>query len=148
MGPGRAGDAAGSLKAMSTVWLLLGVLLIIVVGSVLFGFFYWRPRAQNRVKAATEALAQELHGRPPLLLAPAQCKSADVRDAGSLPGLGVLALTEQAVLYSSGERVVVLSREGLQVQAKGRSLEFVSQLPQGRLVVTLPDPGPWSAALS
>jgi hypothetical protein len=133
---------------MSTVWLILGILLILLVGSVIFGFFYWRPQAQKRVTAATEAIAAELHGRPPLLLAPAQCKEADVRDAASLPGLGVLALTDQALLYSSGERVVVMSREGLQVQTKGRNLEFVSQVPQGRLVVTLPDPAPWSAALS
>lgn len=133
---------------MSTVWLILGVLLILLVGSVLFGFFYWRPRAQKRVTAATEAIAAELHGRPPLLLAPAQCKKADVRDASSLPGLGVLALTDQALLYSSGQRVVVMSRDGLQVQTKGRNLEFVSQVPQARLVVTLPDPAPWSAALS
>jgi hypothetical protein len=133
---------------MSTVWLILGILLILLVGSVLFGFFYWRPRAQKRVTAATEAIAAELHGRPPLLLAPAQCKKADVRDASSLPGLGVLALTDQALLYSSGQRVVVMAREGLQVQTKGRNLEFVSQVPQARLVVTLPDPAPWSAALS
>lgn len=133
---------------MSTVWLILGILLILLVGAVLFGFFVWRPRAQKRVTAATEAIAAELHGRPPLLLAPAQCKKAEVRDASSLPGLGVLALTDQALLYSSGERVVVMSREGLHVQAKGRNLEFVSQVPQGRLVVTLPDPAPWSAALS
>ena len=71
-----------------------------------------------------------------------------MRDAESLPGLGVLALTEQALLYSSGERVVVMSREGLRVTSQGRNLEFVSEVPPGRLVVTLPDPQPWSAALS
>jgi hypothetical protein len=133
---------------MSVFWFVLGVLLIALVGSVLFGFFFWRPRAQKRVKSATEALAQELHGRPPLLIAPAQCKKATLRDAASLPGLGVLALTEQALLYSSGQRVVVMSREGLQVLNKGRNLEFVSQVPQGSLMVTLPDPSPWTAALS
>ena len=133
---------------MSTLWFVLGVVLIALVGSVLFGFFYWRPRAQKRVKAATEALAEELHGRPPLLIAPAQCKKANVRDADSLPGLGVLALTEQALLYSSGQRVVVMSREGLQVVPKGRNLEFQSQVPQGSLVVTLPDQSPWTAALA
>jgi hypothetical protein len=133
---------------VSWIWLVLGVLLVVLVVSVLVGFFYWRPRAQKRVTAATEALAAELYGRPPLLIAPAQCRTADLRDADSLPGLGVLALTEQAVLYSSGQRVVILAREGLQVQAKGNNLEFVSQTPPGRLVVTLPDPAPWSAALA
>lgn len=132
---------------MSLVWVVLGVLLIALVSSVLFGFFYWRPRAQKRVTTATEALAAELHGRPPLLLAPAQCRKAELRDAGSLPGLGVLALTDQAVLYSSGHRVVVLARDGLQTRAKGTTLEFVSQTPPGRLVVTLPDPAPWTAEL-
>ena len=133
---------------MTVVWLVLGIALILLVGSVLFGFFYWRPRAQQRVTSATQALAQELHGNQPLLMSPAQCKKAEVRDAESLPGLGVLALTEQALLYSSGERVVVMSREGLRVTSQGRNLEFVSEVPQGRLVVTLPDPQPWSAALS
>lgn len=133
---------------MSIVWFVLGVLLVALVGSVLFGFFYWRPRAQKRVKVATEALAQELHGRPPVLIAPAQCKKANVRDSASLPGLGVLALTEEALLFSSGERVVVMSRDGLEVLSKGRNLEFVSRVPQGSLVVTLPDPSPWTAALA
>lgn len=133
---------------MSVVWLILGIVLVVLVVSVLFGFFYWRPRAQRRVTAATHALVSELHGTPPLLMAPAQCKKAEVRDAGSLPGLGVLALTEQALLYSSGERVVVMSREGLAVTTKGRNLEIVSQVPQGSLVVTLPDPAPWTAALA
>ncbi len=133
---------------MSWIWVILGALLIALVGSVLFGFFYWRPRAQKRVTAATEALAEELHGRPPLLIAPAQCRKADLRDASSLPGLGVLALTEQAVLYSSGQRVVILARDGLQVQHKGTTLEFTSQTPQGRIVVTLPDPAPWVQALA
>lgn len=132
---------------MSWIWVVLGALLIALVTSVLVGFFYWRPRAQKRVHAATEALAQELHGRPPLLIAPAQCRKAELRDASSLPGLGVLALTEQAVLYSSGSRVVILARDGLQVQGKGNSLEFMSQTPAGRLVLTLPDPQPWREAL-
>lgn len=130
---------------MSWVWVVLGALLIALVASVLFGFFVWRPRAQKRVTRATEMLAEELHGRPPLLIGPAQCRTAEFRDAGSLPGLGVLALTEQAVLYSSGERVVIMSREGLQLGGQGKNLEFVSQVPPGRLVVTLPDPAIWRA---
>lgn len=128
---------------MSWIWMVLGVLLLVVVVSALFGFFYWRPRAQRRVTAASKALAEELHGRPPLLITPAQCRSADVREGESLPGLGVLALTEQAVVYSSGERVVILQREGLTLTAKGTNLEFVSSVPPARLVVTLPDPAPW-----
>jgi hypothetical protein len=128
--------------------MVLGVLLIALVGSVLFGFFYWRPRAQKRVTEATQALAQELLGNKPLLMAPAQCKKAEVRDADSLPGLGVLALTDQAVFYSSGERVLVMAREGLQVSGSGRNLEFVSQMPQGRIVVALTDPTPWVEALA
>ena len=133
---------------MSWVWVVLGALLIALVASVLFGFFFWRPRAQKRVTQATQMLAEELHGRPPLLIAPAQCRSADFRDASSLPGLGVLALTEQAVLYSSGERVVIMARDGLRLQGKGNNLEFVSQVPSGRLVVTLPDPDVWRAAFA
>ena len=133
---------------MSWIWVVLGALLIALVTSVLIGFFYWRPRAQKRVTAASQALAEELHGRPPLLIAPAQCLKADLRDAASLPGLGVLALTEQAVLYSTGERVVILARDGLQVRSNGTNLEFASQTPQGRLVLTLPDPAPWMQALA
>ncbi|HRY09888.1 MAG TPA: hypothetical protein P5544_07940 [Candidatus Nanopelagicales bacterium] len=133
---------------MSWLWVILGALLIALVVSVLFGFFYWRPRAQKRVTRATELLAQELHGRPPLLIGPAQCRKAEFRDAGSLPGLGVLALTEQAVLYASDQRVVIMSREDLQVSGKGRNLEFESHVPPGRLVVTLPDPSVWRSALA
>lgn len=133
---------------MSWVWVVLGALLIAVVISVLFGFFYWRPRAQKRVTAATQAISRELHGRPPELIAPAQCRTAEIRDGAALTGLGVLALTEQAVLYSSGERVVVLSREGLTVEGKGTTLDFQSQVPPGRLLITLPDPAPWLAHLS
>lgn len=133
---------------MSWVWVVLGVLLLVVVASALFGFFFWRPRAQRRVTAASKAIASELHGRPPLLIAPAQCRSAEVRDADSLPGLGVLALTEQAVLYSSGQRVVVLQRDGLSLSTKGSSLEFVSTVPPARLVVTLPDTAAWADAFS
>ena len=133
---------------MSWLWVILGALLIALVVSVLFGFFYWRPRAQKRVTRATELLAQELHGRPPLLIGPAQCRKAEFRDAGSLPGLGVLALTEQAVLYASDQRVVIMSREDLQVSGKGRNLEFVSHVPPGRLVVTLPDTSVWRSALA
>lgn len=133
---------------MSWLWVVLGALLIALVVSVLFGFFYWRPRAQKRVTKATQMLAEELHGRPPLLVAPAQCRTAQFRDAASLPGLGVLALTEQAVLYSSGERVVIMAREGLVLQGKGNNLEFTSQVPPGRLVVTLPDPAVWRVAFA
>ena len=119
-----------------------------LVALVLFGFFYWRPRAQKRVTKATQALVGELHGHAPMMMAPAQCRSAELRDAESLPGLGVLALTEQAVLYSSGERVVILQRDGLQVHSKGTNLELVSTVPPGRLVLTLPDPAPWRDQLS
>ena len=133
---------------MSWVWIVLGALLIALVASVLFGFYYWRPRAQKRVTTATQLLTGELHGRAPLLLAPAQCRSADVRDGAQIKGLGVLALTEQAVLYASDERVVILSREGLQVLAKGNSLEFVSHVPPGRLTVTLPNTAVWRDALA
>ncbi len=133
---------------MSWIWIVLGVVLLALVASVLFGFFYWRPRAQRRVTRATQALAEELHGRPPLLIAPAQCRSAEVREGESLPGLGVLALTEQAVLYSSGQRVLIMQREGLDLHTKGTNLEFVSSVPPGRLVVTLPDTAPWREHLS
>jgi hypothetical protein len=133
---------------MSLFWLVLGVLLVALVSSLLFGFFVWRPRAQKRVTAATQALASELHGRQPLLMAPAQCRHAELRDGAELNGLGVLALTDQALLYSTGQRVVILARDGLQVQTKGTNLEFVSQTPPGRLVVRLPDPSPWAAALA
>jgi hypothetical protein len=133
---------------MSWIWIVLGALLIAVVVSVLFGFFVWRPRARQRVTQATEALAQELHGRPPLLIAPAQCRKAEIRDGGSLPGLGVLALTEQAVLYSSGQRVVILPRDGMSFQSSGNNLEFVTQVPEAHLVVTLPDTSPWRQALA
>jgi hypothetical protein len=129
-----------------SVWLVLGIVLVALTASVLFGFFYWRPRARRQVTGATEALARELHGRPPLLIAPAQCRRADVRDGSSLRGLGVLALTDEAVLYSSGERVVVLQRDGVRASTRGRRLELTSTVPAGSMVLAVADPGPWRSA--
>ena len=99
-------------------------------------------------KSCRKALAQDLHGRPPELIAPAQCRSADLRDGQSLTGLGVLALTDQAVLYSTGERVVVLQRDGLRAGGRGTRLELESSTPQGRMVLSMPDPTPWRERLS
>ena len=131
-----------------TLWFVLGALLVVLVASVLISFFYWRPRAKQRVTLATQALAQELHGRPPELITPAQCRSADLRDGESLKGLGVLALTEQAVLYSTGERVVVLPRDGMRAESRGTRLELHSDLPKGSMVLSLPDPAAWRERLT
>lgn len=133
---------------MEWIWAVLGGVLIVLLLIVLFSFFIWRPRARDQVTKATQALAQELHGRPPILIGPAQCSKADIRDAEEVKGLGVLALTEHAVLFSRGERVVILSRDGLRSSAAGTSLELVSQTPPGTLVLTMPDTAPWQAELS
>lgn len=133
---------------MSWIWFVLGALLVVGVLSVLVAFFVWRPRARNAVASATEAIAQELHGRPPLLIAPAQCRAADVRDGDSLKGLGVLALTEQAVLFALGERVVILVREGMEVEASGTSLDITAKTPPGTIKLTMPDTSQWAAHLT
>lgn len=133
---------------MQWIWFVLGAVLIVLVLVVLFSFFIWRPRARDQVTQATEALAQELHGRPPILLAPAQCSRAEIRDAEQVKGLGVVALTEQAVLFARGERVVILSRDGLRARGSGTSLELASQTPPGTLVLTMPDIAPWQQALA
>lgn len=133
---------------MEWIWAVLGAVLIVLLLVVLFSFFIWRPRARDQVGRATQAIAEELHGRPPIMIAPAQCSRADIRDAEQVKGLGVVALTEQAVLFSRGERVVILSRDGLRSSASGTSLELVSQTPPGTLVLTMPDTAPWQAELS
>lgn len=124
---------------MSVLWLVLGVVLIILVASVLFGFFVYRPRAKRQVTAATQAIAEELHGRPPLMIAPAQCRKADLRDPQEVTGLGVIAVTEQAVLFSAGQRVVILSRDGLTARASGTTVELESQTPVAFMALTMPD---------
>lgn len=125
---------------MSILWLILGGALLILVASVLFGFFVYRPRAKQTVTKATEAIATELHGRPPLLIAPAQCRKAQMRDADSVRGLGVIAVTEQAVLFSTGQRVAILARDGLHATGSGTTVELQSQTPPATMVLTMPDP--------
>ena len=126
---------------MTWLWALLGLILIIVVGGVLYAFFVARPRAQQRVTAATQAIAAELHGRPPRLLVPAQCHKASVREAEQVRGLGVLAVTDQAVLFGSGSgRVVLMSRDGLQVNHVGSRLVLGGTEPAQEVTLTMADP--------
>lgn len=134
---------------MTWLWACLGLILIIVVGAVLYGFFVARPRAQQRVTAATQAIAAELHGRQPQLLVPAQCRTASVREADQVRGLGVLAVTDQAVLFGSGTgRVVLMSRDGLQVDQVGSGLVITGTEPAQEVTLAMADPQSVVAALS
>lgn len=133
---------------MSVIWWVLGLVLITLVVGVLVGFFVYRPRAQKRVTAATQAIAAELHGRPAEMIAPAQCRDAEIRDPGSVKGLGVLAMTDQAVLFCAGERVVILARDGLTASAAGTTLQLRATTPAAQLTLTTPDADVWAQRLA
>lgn len=138
---------------MQSLWTVLGVALVMLVLTALIGFFVWRPRAQRRVEAASRALAEEIHGQP-LLVGPAQCKKAAVRDPRQVQGLGVVALTDQAVIFSAGtgQRTVILPRAGLRVAFKSQGptgqMDLTSEgPPQQRVVLAVADVAAWKAAL-
>lgn len=100
---------------MQWLWIVLGVLLIAVVGVVLYTFFVVRPRSVGQLKASAELLARETHGRKPILLVPAKCEAISAADKESLLGVGVLALTEQGVVFAAADpdRTLIVPRSAV-----------------------------------
>ena len=87
---------------MEVLWAVLGALLVTVVVVVCLVFFLVRPRLIAKVQDASEGLARELNGRPPLLASGAQCEACSDLARSALLGFGALGLTEQAVVFVSG----------------------------------------------
>ena len=100
---------------MSWIWWVLGAVLLLVVGGVLYLFFIARPRNTAQVEASVKVLAREIHGHPPDTLVPATCVATTAPGKDDLPGLGVLALTAQGLFFAAAEpaRTLVISRSAI-----------------------------------
>lgn len=109
---------------MQWVWIVLGVLLVAIVTVVLYTFFVARPRSVGQLKASTELLARETHGRKPLLLVPAKCDAITAADRERLLGVGVLALTEQGVVFAAAnpDRTLIVPRSAIIYAGTDRTL--------------------------
>lgn len=97
---------------MSWIWWLLGAVLLLVVGGVLYLFFVARPRNTAQVQASVKVLANEIHGRAPETLVAATCVAVSAADKQDLPGLGVLALTPQGLFFAAAnpDRTLIINR--------------------------------------
>lgn len=121
---------------MSWIWWLLGAVLVLVVGGVLYLFFVARPRNTAQVEASVKVLAREIHGRPPDTLAPATCVAISAPDKQDLPGLGVLALTPQGLFFAAAEpdRTLIVNRSTISQAEVAKSV----QGPDGPVGAPLP----------
>lgn len=100
---------------MQWLWITLGIVLVAVVAMVLYSFFVVRPRSIGQLKASAELLARETHGRQPLVMGPAKCSAISAPDKEPLLGVGVLALTEQGVIFAAAnpDRTLIVPREAV-----------------------------------
>lgn len=121
---------------MSWIWWVLGALLLLVVGGVLYLFFVARPRNTAQVEASVKVLAREIHGRAPDTLIPATCVAISAPDKPELPGLGVLALTGQGLFFAAAnpDRTLVISRSAITSSDVAKSV----QGPDGPVSAPLP----------
>jgi len=87
---------------MTTVWTILGAVLITLVLAVCFLFFVMRPMLRKKLMVGAEGLSKELHGRPPLKASAASLDSYEGFVKDGIRGLGALGLTEEAVVFVSG----------------------------------------------
>lgn len=153
--------------AMTTVWAVLGALLITVVGAACVMFFIVRPRITKRVAAGARGLSRELYGQQPIMSSPAACEGCTDPDRLSLKGVGAIALTQQALVFASGveDQSIIIPRAAVISSTPQTSFTFLTQTvkrPQPMLVVkwrversglnheiafTLNDPLDWVAAL-
>ncbi|MDQ1248672.1 MAG: hypothetical protein QG597_3045 [Actinomycetota bacterium] len=110
---------------MQWVWIVLGVLLVVIVAAVLYTFFVVRPRSVSQLKASAELLARETHGRKPILLVPAKCEAISAAAKESLLGVGVMALTEQGVVFAAAnpDRTLIVPRSAIDQAGTDRELQ-------------------------
>lgn len=87
---------------MTVIWAVLGALLITAVFAVLVVFFFVRPALAKKINVAAKALSSELYGRPPLISSAASCEGSTDPGRSALTGIGVIALTEQALVFVAG----------------------------------------------
>lgn len=114
---------------MTLVWTILGALLITVVLAFCITFFIVRPRLAKKVNAGATEVAKELHGRPPLKSTAASCEGCSDPDRMSLKGVGVIALTEQALVFGSGANgtTVVIPRAKVTEVGPATSVEILGR---------------------
>ena len=152
---------------MTLVWAILGGLLISVVASCCIVFFIVRPLVMRRIRTGATGLSKELHGREPLLSAPASCNGTSDDRSAALKGLGALALTEYALVFVSGSTStsLIIPRENINhvdVTADLRAESKVGRRAKPTLSIrwavpsrdevevsfTIDDPGTWAQSLS
>ena len=121
---------------MSWFWWVLGVVLLLVVGGVLYLFFIARPRNTAQVEASVKVLAREIHGRAPDTLIPATCVAVSDPGRQDLPGLGVLGLTAQGLFFAAAnpDRTLIISRSAISSAEVAKS----AQGPDGPVSAPLP----------
>lgn len=121
---------------MSWIWWVLGAVLLVVVGAVLYLFFVARPRNTAQVEASVKVLAQQTHGRPPDTLAAATCVAISAPEKQDLPGLGVLALTTEGLFFAAAnpDRSLIVSRSTISEVEVAKSV----QGPDGPVSAPLP----------
>lgn len=121
---------------MSWIWWVLGAVLLLVVGGVLYLFFVARPRNTAQVEASVKVLAREIHGRPPDTLVAATCVAISAPDKQGLPGLGVLALTAQGLFFAAAapDRTLIVDRSAITLAEVSKSV----QGPEGDVGAPLP----------
>lgn len=151
---------------MTVVWTILGALLITAVLAFCITFFIVRPKLAKKVNEGAQQVAKELHGRPPLKSTAASCEGCSDPDRATLKGIGVIALTEQAVVFATNieGRSVVIPRNKVIEAGPGTSVELLGRTvkrPRPMLVVswkdgrdltqtiafTIDDPLGWAASI-
>ena len=151
---------------MTLVWTILGAILITVVLAFCITFSIVRPRLAKKVNAGATEVAKELHGRQPLKSTAASCEGCSDPDRMALKGVGVIALSEQALVFGSGANgtTVVIPRSKVtevgpatSIEILGRSIRRARPMLLVRwndgkdvnqlIAFTIDDPLGWSAAI-
>jgi hypothetical protein len=117
-------------------WLVGGVILIGLVGTVLYLYFVVRPRSTSQVTQSVQLLVNQTHGRRPDVLVPATCEATTMPNKSDVPGLGALAVTKEGVLFAAAkpDRVLIIPRAELISATVSKSTDA----PSGQITKVLP----------
>ena len=107
--------AENGLPTVELLWIVLGVVLIALVALILYSFFVVRPRSTAQLQASVALLARETHGKPPDLLLPAKCESVSVASKQDVPGIGVVSVTDQGLVFAAAnpDRTLIIARSDI-----------------------------------
>lgn len=111
------------------MWTILGAILITLVLAMCITFFVVRPMLARKVSKGAQGLARELHGQPPLMSTAASCEGCSDPDRLAVKGIGALALTEQAVVFVSGdgEHSLIIPRDKIDEAGPAGSVEILGK---------------------